>query len=226
LPVYICLNQLPSNTDPGVITAKITTNLPISCIAICPLKAIYCSFLGLVPKLNKTFCCIYNLFLPKPCLGLFINTAILKAYFTLTYSTVDKILALILLTRRGAVILKYNFKDTFQNIPVTITDQRLLGFKWEKIVYTKYYLLFSLATAPFLFNLFIEALYWILKYCLYLIIAFFVLIYYLNNFIFILYLGTSYIPVIHVYNFTIILLGFLLNTTKDSYGIVLDILGY
>jgi hypothetical protein len=113
LPVYIYLNQLPSNTDPGVITAKIVTNLPINHIVIYLLKAIYCSPLGLVPKLNGTFCYIYNLSSPKPCLGLSINTTILEVYFTLTYSTIDKILALILLTRRGAVILKYNLKDAF-----------------------------------------------------------------------------------------------------------------
>ena len=85
--------------------------------------------LGFIPKLDKTFRYIYNLFLPKPCLGLSVNIIILEAYFTLTYSTVDEILVLILFTGRGAVILKYNFKNAFQNIPVTITNQRLLGFK-------------------------------------------------------------------------------------------------
>jgi hypothetical protein len=79
---------------------------------------------------------------------------------------------------------------------------------------------------PFLFNLFIEALYWILKRRLYLIIAFFMLVYYLNDFIFILHLDTSYTLVIHIYNFIIILLGFPLNTIKDSYSMVSDILGY
>ena len=66
-----------------------------------------------MPKLNKTFYCIYNLFLSKLRLGLFINTTILKAYFTLIYSTVDDILALILFTKRGAIVLKYNLKDAF-----------------------------------------------------------------------------------------------------------------
>ena len=79
---------------------------------------------------------------------------------------------------------------------------------------------------PFFFNLFVEALYWILKRRFYLIIAFFTLVYYLNHFIFILYPGTSYILIIYVYNFIIILLSFLFNITKDSYGTVLDILGY
>ena len=82
-----------------------------------------------MPKLNRIFRRIYNLSLLKPCLGLSINAIILKAYFTLIYSTVDEILALIFFIRRGAIILKRNFKDTFRNIPVAITNQRLLGFK-------------------------------------------------------------------------------------------------
>jgi hypothetical protein len=66
LLAYMCSNQLPSNTDLGVITIKIVTNLPIGCIAICLPKVIYCFFLGLIPKLNRTFYCIYNLSSPKP----------------------------------------------------------------------------------------------------------------------------------------------------------------
>ena len=75
-----------------------------------------------MPKLNKTFRCIYNFSLPKPCLGLSVNAIILKAYSILTYSTVDEILVLILLTKREAVILKRDFKNAFQNIPVAITN--------------------------------------------------------------------------------------------------------
>ena len=96
-----------------MITIKIITDLPISRIAIYPPEAICYFLLGLVLKLDRTFCCIYNLSLPKPCLGLFVNTAILEAYSTLTYSTVDKILALILFIKRGAVILKRDFKNAF-----------------------------------------------------------------------------------------------------------------
>ena len=66
-----------------------------------------------MPKPDKIFCCIYNLFLFKPCLGFSVNAIILEAYSTLTYSTIDKILVLILLIRRGAVILKRDFKNAF-----------------------------------------------------------------------------------------------------------------
>ena len=67
LLIYIYLNQLPSNTNLGVITIKITTNLPISHITIYLPKVICYSLLGLIPKLYKTFYCIYNLSLPKLC---------------------------------------------------------------------------------------------------------------------------------------------------------------
>jgi hypothetical protein len=66
-----------------------------------------------MPKLDRTFRYIYNLSLPKPRQGLSINAAILEAYSTLAYSTIDNILALILLARRGAVILKRDLKDAF-----------------------------------------------------------------------------------------------------------------
>jgi hypothetical protein len=113
LLVYIYLNQLPSNADLGVIIIKIASNLPIGYIVICLLKVIYYFPLGLIPKLNRTFYCIYNLFSLKSCWGLFINTVILEVYFTLTYSIIDDILVLILFVKRGAIILKYNLKDAF-----------------------------------------------------------------------------------------------------------------
>ena len=67
LLVYICSNQLPSDADLGVIITKITSDLPIGHITICPPEAIYCFLLGLIPKLNGTFRYIYNFSLPKPC---------------------------------------------------------------------------------------------------------------------------------------------------------------
>ena len=87
--------------------------MPISYIAIYPPKAIYCFSLGFIPKLDKTFRRIYNLSLPKPRQGLSINAAILEIYFTLAYSTIDNILALILLAGRDAIIFKRDLKDAF-----------------------------------------------------------------------------------------------------------------
>jgi len=92
---------------------NITTNLPISRIAICSPKTIYYSSLGFIPKLDRTFHYIYNLFSPKPRQGLSVNAAILKVYSTLAYSTVDDILALILFTKKDAVNFERDLKDAF-----------------------------------------------------------------------------------------------------------------
>jgi hypothetical protein len=75
-----------------------------------------------MPKLDRTFRRIYNLSSPKPRQGLSVNATILKAHSTLAYSTIDDILALILLTGRGAIILKRDLKDAFRNILVAITN--------------------------------------------------------------------------------------------------------
>ena len=66
-----------------------------------------------MPKLDGTFYYIYNFSLFKPRLGLSVNIAILEVHSIFTYSIIDEILALILLTRRGAVILKRDFKNAF-----------------------------------------------------------------------------------------------------------------
>jgi hypothetical protein len=66
-----------------------------------------------VPKPDRTFRRIYNLSSLKPRRGLSVNATILEAYSTLAYSNIDDILALILLTRRGAIILKRDLKDAF-----------------------------------------------------------------------------------------------------------------
>ena len=101
LPAHICSNQFPSNADPGVITAKIAADPPLGRISICSPEAIVCSPLGLVPKPDGTLRRIHNLSSPKPGWGLSVNAAIPEAYSTFTYSTIDYILALILLAGKA-----------------------------------------------------------------------------------------------------------------------------
>jgi hypothetical protein len=126
----------------------------------------------------------------------------------------------------GAVILKRDLKDAFRNIPVALEDRRLLGFIWELVVYTECCLPFGLATAPLIFNLFAEALHWVLEKHLHPVAAFFALAHYLDDFIFILRPGADPAPVIRIYDAVIARLGFPPTATKDSCGSVSDVLGY
>jgi hypothetical protein len=146
VPARICTNQLPSDADPGVITTKIASDLHLRRICVEPSALISCSPLGLVPKPDSSWRRIHNLSSPKPRNGLSVNDAIPDSHSTLTYSTIEDILALILLAGPGAVILKRDLKDAFRNIPVALEDRRLLGFIWGLVGYTECCLPFGLAT--------------------------------------------------------------------------------
>ncbi len=58
--------------------------------------------------------------------------------------------------------MKRDVKDAFMNVPVAPQHCWLLGFRWERRYYKKTCLSFGLATAPFIFNLFAEALHLII----------------------------------------------------------------
>ena len=77
-----------------------------------------------------------------------------------------------------------------------------------------------------IFNLFIEALHWILEKHLSYLLIFIGLVHYLDDFIFIIRPRSNVLLIIYIYNATIILLSFPPATKKDSYSIVSIVLGY
>src|SRR5205814_10068877 len=54
-----------------------------------------------------------------------------------------------------------DLKDAFRKIPVSPLDYFLLLFKWNNQTYIDRFLPFGMATSPFIFNMFAEALHWI-----------------------------------------------------------------
>lgn len=63
---------------------------------------------------------------------------------------------------KGTVMMKYNLKSAFQYILIYIENYVFLCFKWDGHFYIDLFLPFELCTASFIFNLFAEALHWIL----------------------------------------------------------------
>lgn len=59
-------------------------------------------------------------------------------------------------------MMKRDLKAAFRHIPVVLEDHWLLIFEWNGKYYTDIFLPFGLRTAPFIFNMFSEALNWIL----------------------------------------------------------------
>jgi hypothetical protein len=84
-------------------------------------------------------------------------------YKTLTYTRIEDIYAAVLAAGRGAIILKRDIRNAFRNIPVSPANQWLLGLSWRDQFYAETCLFFGLGTAPFLFNIFAEALHWTIE---------------------------------------------------------------
>ncbi|KAG5720962.1 hypothetical protein E4T56_gene413 [Termitomyces sp. T112] len=64
----------------------------------------------------------------------------------------------------GSLMLNLNLKSTFYHIPMHRSDWPLLGFEWMGKLYHDIVLAFGACSAPYVFNLFVEALHWILQH--------------------------------------------------------------
>ncbi len=63
----------------------------------------------------------------------------------------------------GSLMVKLNLEQAFHQIPVRPEDWHLLGFTWAGKFYYDLVLCFGLRSAPYIFNLFAEALHWIIQ---------------------------------------------------------------
>ena len=59
-------------------------------------------------------------------------------------------------------MIKRDLKSAFRHIPVAVSDYWLLIFEWNGQYYVDMCLSFGLCTASRIFNLFAEAIHWIL----------------------------------------------------------------
>ena len=119
-----------------------------------------CSPLGFVPKPRGKLRRIYHLL--YPCTQS-TNDGIQQEYRYLQYARVFDVCNTILLAGRGAWIIKRDQELAFRTILISEQDRWLMGFQWRDQFYTECCLPFGLRTAPFLFNLFGEALHQILQ---------------------------------------------------------------
>ena len=124
----------------------------------------YISPLGAVEKksagIHTGWRRIHDLSFPP---GRSVNDGIPEAYGTLSYQTFDDAIRLVAKHGKGVTLRKRDLKDAFRKIPVSPYDYWLLLFEWSGHTYTDIFLPFGLRTSPFLFNLFSEALHWILE---------------------------------------------------------------
>lgn len=159
---FILSENLPSALeDPKIIDKKINEDLVSGRVVRVekPTCSFICSSLGLVPKQDGGWRRIHHLSYPK---GKSVNDYIPEGAGELEYTRFRDVLKLVTQAVRHCIILKTDVKDAFRNVPVAPQHQWLLGFQWSKKFYKENCLSFGLATAPFIFNLFAEALHWLI----------------------------------------------------------------
>jgi Reverse transcriptase (RNA-dependent DNA polymerase) len=177
-------NHPSANANTKVIADEIEKELSLNRLKKLPAlpQRYYCSPLGLVPNTAEGkqtgWRRIFDLSSPK---NQSVNDHIAKEFGYLQYETFDEAVAAIAKAGQNATLLKCDLKLVFRMIPVCTEDQWLLIFEWDGKYYQELFLPFGLRTAPFIFNLFGEALQWILhrKYS-------YVIKRYLDDFLFIL----------------------------------------
>ena len=152
----VATNLSTAQLDPKSMTKMLQDDLQLRRVSkLLSTFPFICSPLGFVPKPNRKLRCIHHLSHPRKS-GT--NAGIAKDYGYLQYARIHDVCNQILIAGKGAFIMKRDWEAAFRNVAVSLQDRWLLGFRWNDTFYTECCLLFGLQTAPFIFNLFAEAL--------------------------------------------------------------------
>eukprot|EP00731_Ephydatia_muelleri_P001726 Em0001g1726a len=120
------------------------------------------SGLGVVPKENGKLRVILHLSAPE---GHSVNDFISREEFTLHYSTIHHVVALLGRLNRGALMATLlDLQAAFRMVPVLASKWELLGMYWRDKYYVESCLPFGLHSAPSIFDNFASALHWILQH--------------------------------------------------------------
>ncbi len=95
--------------------------------------------------------------------GSSVNDGIPDSESHISYESFDSAVAEIRRLGRGSLLAKLDLKDAFRHIPVRRDDWYLLGCHWLDKFYYHVVLVFGAKSAPYIFNLFAEALHWIVQ---------------------------------------------------------------
>jgi hypothetical protein len=161
--------ELPNNKsaldEPDVLLKKIATELQLGRVAgpfhEKPFNHFIVSPLGLVAKKEKgEFRLIHDLSQPRL---LSVNSFISDCYASVNYETFDKVVELINVNGRGALLAKSDIQDAFRIIPINPCDYHLLGFKINDMYYYDKVLPMGCRVSCNLFETFSRSLQWVIK---------------------------------------------------------------
>ena len=159
-------NHSTAFAHPEIITESITKEVQngrVKQVSSPPFNS-FCSPIGLAPKwangMQNGWRVIFDLSSPE---GVSVNDGIPKEYGTIAYETLNDAIRLVAQAGKGSVMMKRDIKAAFRHVPINPCDYWLLMFEWDGNFFVDMFLPFGLRTAPRIFNLFAEALHWVLE---------------------------------------------------------------
>ena len=122
---------------------------------------VHCSPFGVIPKKGREnkWRLIVDLSAPE---GGSINDGISKEMSSLSYLSVDQVVARVVSLGPGTLLAKLDICQAYRNVPVHPQDRPLLGVEWKGTVYVDSALPFGLRSAPLLFTAVGGAFQWIM----------------------------------------------------------------
>ncbi|KAF5387550.1 hypothetical protein D9757_006561 [Collybiopsis confluens] len=127
-----------------------------------PLANFRCSPVGVVSKKHNSskLRLINHLSWPH---GSSVNDGIPDSEASISYDMFEKAVADLVISGSGSLLAKLDLKDAFRHIPLRADLRHLFGISWASKFYYSLVLTFGLKNAPYIFNLFAEALHWIVQ---------------------------------------------------------------
>ena len=92
-----------------------------------------------------------------------VNDGIPDSEAQISYDLFERAIHDLVSSGQGSLMAKLDLKDAFRHIPIRAADWHLLGFHWGSKFFYLLVLAFSLKNVPYIFNLFAEALHWIIQ---------------------------------------------------------------
>ena len=130
-----------------------------------PNDRFYCSPIGVVPKrmdgIQTGWRVVFDLSCPA---SHSVNDNIPQEYGRITYEPLQRAIEMVAKAGQGAIMIKRDLKSAFRHVPVSPEDHWCLIFEWQGKYYIDMFLPFGLRTSPRIFNLFSEAVHWVLEH--------------------------------------------------------------
>lgn len=126
-----------------------------------PLPSFRCSPIGVVSRKRNPnkLRLINHLSWPR---GTSVNDGIPDSEAAIHYDTFERAVEDMISSGVGSLMAKLDLRDAFRHIPIRADDWRHMGLFWDDKFYYCIVLTFGLRSAPYIFNLFAEALHWII----------------------------------------------------------------